>query len=298
MVGSWRSLLVLAGRCRPAHRFRPPSSSNCCAAMSPEDREALMEQLGIGGFDRSSRCPGYGHHRDRSAPRRPAISRPDARRCARRRAHGAGQVAEARRFAAHRHRFQEGQAGAHRKPGCRTAADHDPGGACAGPRRRQNATSCSDSSIWCARAIRISSIRPARCCCRASRRSCWPVSTRSRQRIGCRAIDAFLKLDIKVTKLPVRKIGCRRAQALRLRPVQGRFVHVRAGHRRSGALRLHRRPRRSAQRAAVRQPESHSAPDRRSRRAHQLPRARAHQRRRADLRARRRRHRSSASRAR
>ena len=50
-------------------------------------------------------------------------------------------------------------------------------------------------------------------------------------------------------------------------------VDVRAGHRRAGAFRLHRRSGRSAQRAVVRQPEPHSAPDRRSRRPHQLSRS-------------------------
>ncbi len=70
-------------------------------------------------------------------------------------------------------------------------------------------------------------------------------------------VGAFQKLDVKVTKLTVRKTGVRGSQALRIRTVQGCLVHVRAGDGHPGAVGLHCRARRSTRCAVVRQPESH-----------------------------------------
>ncbi len=87
--------------------------------------------------------------------------------------------------------FKKDKPRAHRKPGRGAAADHDSRRARAGARARKSAKSCSSASISCARAIPTSSIPPVRCCCRVSRRSCWPGSTRSRRRTGLSAVERF-----------------------------------------------------------------------------------------------------------
>ena len=259
--------------------------------MSPEDREALMEQLGV----------------DRAIRRRQAIDsattrrQRDRTRCARRsRRHGSHADAHRRRArqalkpddsVLDRHRFQERQAGARRNrratalPPITIPAELAPV-LDAGRAGR----SCRRSSTWCVPAIPTSSIPRASCSCRASRPSSLAGldETQATQRLSARSARSASSTSSS-RSLPVRKIGVGRAQAVWLRPVQGHGVHVRAGHRRAGAVRLHRGPGRSAQRAVVRQPEPHSAPDGRSRRPRQFSRARPDQRRRAHFRPGRRR---------
>ena len=191
------------------HRFPPPSSSSSCAAMSPEDREALMEQLGLGGVDARADDRQRGTSEQRSAPRRPRDQ--DARRRGRR-----STTRDRERLDKSLKPedsvlididFKKDKPPRIESPGAGLPPDHD---SRQSPRRcssRWNVTSCRRSSTWSARAIPISSIPPARCCCRASRPSCSPGSTRSRRRTGWRRCSAFRKLDVKVTKLPVRKVG-------------------------------------------------------------------------------------------
>ena len=111
------------------------------------------------------------------------------------------------------------------------------------------------------------------------------------------AIDAFMKLDVKVTQTAGAQVGRRGLKPFGydlFKDSSSTFAPVTDVPVPSDYIVGARRP---AQRAAVRQPEPQPAPGRRTRRPHQFSRARSHQRRRPHFRSRWRRTSNDACRA-
>ena len=212
--------------------------------MSPEDREALLEQLGLGGVDDRRRGVDGGTEPSTGTRAPTTRTRAPARRRAAPAAATSDKTLKPEDSVLIDIDFKKDKPAAHREPRApglppdhhsrRTGPVLEPTERLelqAAHRPRALAQSLPARFLGRAAAARFRADHAGR-----PRRS-------SRRRTGFRPISAFRKLDVKVTKLPVRKVGHGRPQAVRLRPVQGQLVDFRAGHRRAGALRLHRRAR-------------------------------------------------------
>ncbi len=166
-----------------------------------------MEQLGIGrsvlGQSRPDTSGSKNAARSRDNQRFPA----NAENVATSIQEAPGQDAEARRFAADRHRFQEGQTRAHREPRARPATHHD------SRRRRHRYSSPTRGVVLQALTDRVRSRNPYQLDSSGALvlPGFAPImlaglnEEQATHRLA--AIDAFFKLDIKLTKLPIRKSG-------------------------------------------------------------------------------------------
>ena len=153
-----RGLLVLAacagaGRCRRRSLAQVPTAEQLelLRSMSPEDREALMEQLGLGGAvidespaDRGTRST-QPQRRDEREPMRCATrsrSAFDARR--------RDKTLKPEDSVLIDIDFKKDKPPRIESRRCRACRRHHSGRARAGARARGTSTSCSGSSTWCA----------------------------------------------------------------------------------------------------------------------------------------------------
>ena len=222
--------------------------------MSPEDREALLEQLGLSGSaDRSRHPQSVTNVAGCDGPGKPSIATlipSDFARPPTRRFRPDDSLLIDIDFKKDKPARIESQGPG--LPPITIPAEPAPVLDAA----RAGGTSGAHQSRALAKSVPAGCFRSA-VRCPASLRSCWRDSTEEQATHRLVGGECFPQARRQGDQAAGTQVGRRGAQAVWLRPVQGWLLDLCARDRRAGAFRLRRRAGRPAQRSAVRQPEPH-----------------------------------------